>query len=364
MKKVLLYGYDQRNLGDDLFVHTIANRYPDVKFYLWSDAVNKTTFSCLKNLVVLEQDSSKMKFLKRIRPSLAAKYKNRKDNSFDYIVFIGGSIFIEYGNWQHNLAWWEYEASKHPIYVLGANFGPFHTEEFRKGFSKIFKKVEDVCLRDRYSQALFSDVEKVRYAPDILFSYPLQEKPLDEKQIFVSAIDCASKDEGDNRLTGYEHSYIETMVYLLTGFVEKGYKVVLSSFCKAEGDENAIKRIRSEIPADRTTIINYDGTNSQEVLDKISESSMIIASRFHAAIFGFAADKPVFPVIYSDKTKHVLEDVGFKGQYLDIRHLEQIDVNSLLENLDGQRLSNIDRLKKESELHFMKLDQVLMKSSR
>ena len=359
MKRVLLYAYDQLNLGDDLFVHTIANRYPDVKFYLWSNAVNKTTFSRLKNLVILDQKSSKIKTLEKLRPSLAAKYKNRKDNSCDCIVFIGGSIFIEYESWPQTLAWWEYEALNHSIYVLGANFGPFHTEAFRDGFSKIFAKIEDVCLRDRYSQALFSDVEKVRYAPDILFSYPLQERPLAEKQVFVSVIDCASKDEGDNNLTNYEHSYIAMMVKLLTCFIEKGYKIVLSSFCKAEGDLNAIERIRSAIPADSAIVVDYNGTNSQEVLDKISESSIIIASRFHAAIFGFAANKPVFPVIYSDKTKHVLEDAGFQGKYMDIRHLEQIDINALLADLDRQRLSDIDRIKKESKLHFMKLDQVL-----
>lgn len=359
MKKVLLYAYDQRNLGDDLFVHTIANRYPDVKFYLWSDAVNKTTFSCLKNLEVLDQDSSKIRFLKKIRPSFVAKYKNQKEDSCDCIVFIGGSIFMEYDNWQQTLAWWEYEAQRHKIYVLGANFGPFHTDAFRDGFSKVFEKIEDVCLRDRYSQALFADVETVRCAPDILFSYPMPERNADEKKVFVSVIDCASKDEGDNDLTVYEHAYIETMVTLLTGLIEKGYKIVLSSFCKAEGDENAIEKIRAELPEDKTKAVNYNGTNAQEVLDQISESSMIIASRFHAAIFGFAADKPVLPVIYSDKTKHVLEDASFQGQCLDIRNLEQIDIDALIKNSDRQRLPKIDQLKKESESHFMKLDPLL-----
>ena len=32
MNSVFLYAYDRQNLGDDLFVHTITKRYPDVQF--------------------------------------------------------------------------------------------------------------------------------------------------------------------------------------------------------------------------------------------------------------------------------------------------------------------------------------------
>ena len=47
MKKLFLYAYDRRNLGDDLFVHIITKRYPDVKFYMWSDKMNRETFACI-----------------------------------------------------------------------------------------------------------------------------------------------------------------------------------------------------------------------------------------------------------------------------------------------------------------------------
>ena len=40
-KRCFLYAYDKQNLGDDLFVHTICNRYPDAQFYMWSAPVNR-----------------------------------------------------------------------------------------------------------------------------------------------------------------------------------------------------------------------------------------------------------------------------------------------------------------------------------
>lgn len=358
MRKLFIYAYDRVNLGDDLFVHTIANRYPDVKFYLWSSAVNKTTFSCLKNVVVLDKDSSWMKFLNKIRPSLTVRRKNKLEMACDAVVYIGGSLFIEFENWKQILNWWEYEALNRHFYVLGANFGPYHTEAYRERISGIFANMKDVCFRDRYSYSLFSDIETVRCAPDILFSYPMKNETSREKQVFVSVIDCASKEEGDNKLINYEQAYIENMSSMLTELIEKGYKVVLSSFCKCEGDENAVEKICSQIPSEMTTVINYNGVNSQEVLAQIEKSAFIIASRFHAAILGFAAEKPVLPVIYSDKTKYVLEDVGFKGIYLDIRCLEHLDVNNVISNINNQMLDNIDEIKKDAQLHFKKLDNI------
>lgn len=362
MKKVFLYAYDQINLGDDLFVHTIVNRYPDVKFYLWSNNLNKTTFSRLKNLTAVDSDSTWIRFLRKIRSSFAARYKSRKEKVCTAVVYIGGSLFIEYENWKQINSWWEYESLNRNFYVIGANFGPYHTAAYRDSFAKIFSNMRDVCLRDRYSQALFSDVETVRYAPDILFAYPIQEKQLDEKQVFVSVVDCTSKDEGDNKLADYQQSYIYSMVNVLKGFIGKGYKIILSSFCKAEGDEAAVELIRAMLSTDMVEVVNYNGINAPAILDKISESSFVIATRFHAAILGFAAGKPVLPVVYSDKTSHVLEDIYFAGQYLDIRKSKQIDIDSLLMNKNNQKLSEIDKIKKQSEIHFMKLDQILNKN--
>ena len=44
MKKIFLYAYDHVNLGDDLFIETIVNRYPDTEFYFWTDNENKKVF--------------------------------------------------------------------------------------------------------------------------------------------------------------------------------------------------------------------------------------------------------------------------------------------------------------------------------
>ena len=66
----------------------------------------------------------------------------------------------------------------------------------------------------------------------------------------------------------------------------------------------------------------------------------------------------MFPVFYSDKTLHVLEESGFNGKYADIRQLAQVDFG-FQEEIEKQKLYNIDEIKMQSEKHFMKLDEVL-----
>lgn len=49
MKKVFLYAYDKINLGDDLFIENLVNRYPHVKFIMISNKENKNNFKNLLN---------------------------------------------------------------------------------------------------------------------------------------------------------------------------------------------------------------------------------------------------------------------------------------------------------------------------
>ncbi len=363
MKKVFLYAYDKVNLGDDLFVHTICNRYSKVKFYLLSKKYNKLTYKNIKNLKVIDQDSMFLNFMNKLYPSLCSRYKAKLEKKCDAVVYVGGSIFIEYKNWKQILTWWDYEAANRHFYVLGANFGPYKTEAYRNELANILNNVEDVCFRDKFSFNLFNDVNKVRYAPDILFGYNFPDLK-EKKQIFISVIDCASRDSGLDKIANNEDNYIALLLKYINDYAYNGYNVVLSSFCKIEKDEEAVDKLIKHINVkirNQVKIINYDGTNIDELISTIAESELVIASRFHASILGFATNKPVLPVVYSDKTINILNDLNFEGLYFDIRTLTRFEVDNILKlDFEKQKLQNINAIKKESNGHFMKLDNLLL----
>lgn len=360
MKKTFLYAYDRQNLGDDLFVHTITKRYPDVQFYIWSDKENRRTFASLPNLKVIDQDSVWIRSLRKLRPSFVPKYKEWLEQRCDAVVYIGGSIFIEYPNWEQICTWWEYEAKNRPFYVLGANFGPWHTEAYRQKMEDVFRNCRDVCFRDRYSRDLFRDVSTVRQAPDILLSYPMSRVPVKEKQIFVSVIDCAGRDESHD-LSRHDERYVANMAKLLRTYLDDGYSLVLASFCKSEGDEAGIEKILAAMgcgnhPCIRT--LCYDGTNAAEMTEAIAESEFVIATRFHGVILAMNAGRPVLPILYSDKTSCVLQDLGFEGLIPDLRDGTEWHVAECRQSLERRKAMPAEAIA-AAQGHFSKLDRLL-----
>ena len=361
MKRIFLFGYTRSNLGDDLFILTLIRRYKSTCFYLYGN--KKSSYITARNMKMVDSDSWVIRQAKKIRPSLAARIHDYLESRCTATVYIGGSLFIEYKNWKTILTWWEYVAEHRKFYVLGANFGPWHTEEYRNQMADIFSKMQDVCFRDTYSQKLFADVPSVRYAPDILLGYPMPKTSLRTKQAFVSVINCETKDEGDNQLNVFNRQYEKVLAELIDCLIEKGWKVVLSSFCKYEGDEAGIEKVLKNVQdISHIEVVNYDGTNTEKVLCCLAESEIVYGSRFHAVILGFAARRPVVPIIYSDKTKRVLEDMNFSGRLFDIREMNDNDGLKMAEIADSyekQYLGNIDCLSEQSKEHFKALDSLI-----
>ena len=365
MKKIFLNAYDKQNLGDDLFIHTICNRYPKTKFYLWSDKKNKENFKRVKNLAVIDEANARfVRVLKKIRPSLAARYKLRLQKKCKAMVYIGGSIFMEYADWQSSINWWRYWTDNFPYYAIGCNWGPYKTEEYLQGMATVYESMQDVCFRDKYSYDKFAHVSTVRCAPDILFSYAMPKVDKKDKTIFVSLINCLKRGEGAHiHFTDFDESYLNNLAKLLTEYLQNGYSLTLASFAKIEGDEEAVLRLREKMGIagsdERLKNLFYDGTNHEEVLSAIASAEGVIASRFHAAILAIAAGRPVLPIVYSDKTLHVLEDMGFAGKVLDLRKKESISFEEAQENFRTLQLPDREKLAKEAQNHFAKLDKIL-----
>ena len=324
MKSVFLKAYSRNNLGDDLFIYVICNRYKN-KFTLLSNKKLPYELRKLNNLKVLNNYIYTLykKFFKKGK--LYNFKEQRIKNKSDIFVYIGGSIFIEYDGFNRNNLFKEFS---HPqMYILGSNFGPYFTKTFLLAHKEMFKNAKDVCFRDNYSYSLFNNISSCRVESDILFSIDYSSYISNKKKVCISVIDCNNKDKGFTKI--YENFIID----IINKYFNLNYEVVLMSFCEAEGDEVAIVK-------------------------ELGSSEIIIGSRFHANIIGLSMNKVVIPVAYSDKTLNVLKDINFKGRIFDIRHLDEFDVN-LLTDKDLEYKINVDKYRKDAEKHFEKLDQVL-----
>lgn len=361
MKKAFLYAYDHVNLGDDLFIRTIANRYPKTRFYLWSDKKNRRIFQKSRNIKVIDKNSVFLKILEKLRPSLTVRYQEFRKKKSDAVVYIGGSIFMEYPTWKDIVNWWRNQVQKYPFYVLGANFGPYHTEEYRKAMEAVMDEMQDICFRDQYSYQLFGNIDKVRLAPDILFSYPMPKIKQKKKQIYISVINCEKKEDGKYR--EYRDEYENALCEIINSYLEEHYNVKIVSFCKDEGDEEAgqrlLERFKNHKEGERIAHLNYDGMNSDEVLEELASSEFVIATRFHAIILSLASGQRVYPIIYSGKSKNMLQDIGFTGNCIDLKHMEEFSLAKFKENMEKLHGTDVSEAIQDSENHFSQLDKVL-----
>lgn len=357
MKKVYVRYYDKENLGDDLFLKIVVDRYQDDfilrksydagKFVASSDVtVNRESFSLSKIDKILSRFLG-TRFIMALLQIMRS----------DLLLYVGGSLFMD----NTSIAYWSrerkfYEQIKIPYYILGTNVGPVKTKRFIDILHNIFTGAQDVCFRDKASYALFKDVSSVRVATDIAFT--LDTKHFDsvtqEKRIVFSVIDAYKKFDIETAA-----KYEQEIIKLVKKSIENGYRATFISFCKYEGDESAVEQILAKMDNDLRKKVDkymYRG-DLGEALTVLAKSETVVASRFHASILGLVFGKKILPMAYSDKTTNILNDMNFEGPVIDIRKIDEFDGSTF--DFSGLKINDVSAQKTLAEKQFQELDKVL-----
>ena len=353
---VFLRFYNAQNLGDDLFVKIVSERYGKYNFVILRGGLNSSSLS-YQNIHTVPGYvlTNWHKLLGRLTGD-RLRLMTRVAKKCKTFLYVGGSVFIE-----GNLAQWYIEQNFYknlqmPYYILGANFGPYNSGEFLDISRHIIAGAKDVCFRDKASFELFRNIDSVRVATDIAFVLDTHkfDSESEGKIVLFSVIDARKK--FDNHTA---NMYEGLLINLASNYAKDGYKVIFMSFCKFEGDEDTINRILDKItPSLRHTIDSYMYKGKiDEALALIASSEVVVASRFHASILGLLFKKKVLPIVYSDKTIHLLQDLRFKGPIVDIRTID--DYEGSMINADDLQYNNIDRQINLAEEQFRELDKVL-----
>lgn len=350
MKRIKLSMYLKCNLGDDLFLDIISRRYPNVSLYSTAKRSNRKRFA-YKNV----------RWSSLIARAYRKIFKKNKDGlkKYDAHVLLGGSMFIDKKISKDELR----ERNKNlktsiPLYILGANFGPYYSDYFLSEHKKIFSKAKDVCFREHYSADLFNDLENVRVAPDIVFGLDKKRFEIkNDKKVIISAINLESRE----KLSQYQDQYENRIAEIAQKYTDGGYEVVLMSFCKAEGDQLAIDRIYDATKDNKKiTKYCYDG-DIDKALNEIASSEIVIGTRFHSVVLGLVFEKKVLPIIYSNKTKNMLKDINYKGKLIEISEMDNLSADEVMKY--PYSYGSVDKLAKESEKHFEKLDKFLKENN-
>jgi len=358
MGKNLVKGYFKKNLGDDIFLKILLERYENNNFDIYSSfdykEVYKTKnfkFYSTKNVVNIFRVLLN-KFLKLFNKNRSILIENIK--KYDNVILIGGSIFME--NEQIDLEYYKNNQFnyKNSNYILGANFGPYKTKEYVNIHkSEIFPKVKDICFRDMYSYKLFKELPNTRCASDIVFSLNTNSIRINTQNIAVISVIDVTKDNMKFDQEIYNKKIVELINYLR----KKNMKIILMSFSEPQGDEVIINDIMSMLEEKKDVEKYFYRGNIEQALDVLGNSKIVFGTRFHANILGLLLGKTVIPISYSDKTINVLKDMNFNGKIIKVQDIDKFDVNSLTEE-DLSYKHDVSYQIKDAQRHFEKLDEV------
>lgn len=156
MSKIYLAGYFRKNLGDDPFIKTIANRYPNSSITILVEPKFTEPYADMPNVKIVKYVFCR-RLLNRFLSIIGIKnFIERKFISKnDLIVEIGGSIFQQVAKETITSRRLNYLKSNKPIFIIGSNFGPFTTNDYYKAYKEYFSKVNGVVFRDKESFSLF-----------------------------------------------------------------------------------------------------------------------------------------------------------------------------------------------------------------
>lgn len=357
----MIYAYTEFNLGDDLFIKLLCERYPNTQFILYAPKNYEILFKEILNLKVYPNDTLFVRAVNKIFRLFNIKrnfIRFKIAKKCNAMVYIGGSLFMQGENWKERyLDKEEMYIENKPFYLLGANFGPYKDNEFYLIYKEMFSKFTDISFRDRQSYELFNELPNVRIADDIIFQLKVQPRITDQtNNVVISVI----KPSFRKNLSSYDDVYYRKIKDIIVLLNLKGYRVTLMSFCEKQGDQEAVERIIELLPFNNKKMVNhyYYKYDIDETINIIANSRFVIATRFHSMILGWVLNKPVFPIAYSSKMTNVMNDIGFKGQYTDINNIDQLKPQDVLGAIQSKPIDVSESIK-NSEKHFEKLDDLL-----
>lgn len=366
---LFVQGYWGNNLGDDLFLEALCNRYPNVQFTISGKKNFISVFKNIKNLNVIQQKNN---FITKLTNKIYSKYGiltpyDKLGFNYDGYVEIGGSIFI-LPNKENIVDMWlkrrKFIIERNTNYfIIGSNFGPYFFQKQLIEYRNFFSKVTSINFRDLNSYEMFSDMPNVNVAPDVVLNIDDEKYTVIKKNnyvvISVVNLKIKAKSPGSEELISFDKEFEDKLLELTLYYLSHGYdEVVLMSFCESEGDlktcKNIVNRIREINYRKRVEIFSHRDINKS--LNIINGASLIIASRFHAMILGWVFQKPTIVIGYSGKTQQTVDYLNVNQKVLNVEEFIKLSVEEINNFQFLIDINTLKNLRKESEEHFKELD--------
>jgi colanic acid/amylovoran biosynthesis protein len=350
--------YLDNNLGDDIMGETLINYLQNkgIKCYLLAN--DDFTYSNFINKF------SGVNIVGELSKNII------KENKIDLYIRIGGSMFphntIKEGVFRY-LTLYKYKMMKRngvKIYILGCNVGPFKSSIGVRATKGIIKLSDLITCRDKETLEFISKIKNKDYFifPDIVFSRKDLRRSVKREN---DVLGISMYTGYTSSLRKYNFAYSNMMINIINRYLEikRNGKVKLFVFDSGyNSDYPTAHRVYNNInDKNRVRIIDYNG-NIKDFMDEYNKCSVMIGTRFHSIVLSLLFNIPVLPVIYSNKTRNILNDLNYKGPKIEITNCEDINIDNVIQSIcePSVLLNNVDdKILQDSEGHLNVLSSYL-----
>ncbi|WP_429029845.1 polysaccharide pyruvyl transferase family protein [Aeromonas veronii] len=354
--------YLDHNLGDDLFLDTLLQRYPEHDFYVGVP-------NHIKHLNIYFKKYSNLKIIKPI--SLINAFRLIR---FDAHILIGGSVYMDL-NKSFRKLWLSRllksficTATGKPFFVIGANLGPFNTKVGKLMLWVHFNLIKHISVRDLHSYELLKKWKRFGTFsnwPDIVFSHEdgFVKRKRKNNTLGVSIINT-------KRHLEVQDIYIKKMCELIIQFLAKSpsNRAIIMGFDGGLENDGAViekilldDKIRAHFECGIVEVINYTPAISMfDYLKKFNECSAVVCSRFHAMILAMKYEQNYFPICYSEKMENVLLDMESNVSGIKYEKISELNVNEVVDHLLDDNSDLFDRARiHTAKEHFNCIDKLI-----
>jgi colanic acid/amylovoran biosynthesis protein len=361
--RILLSAYLDSNIGDDLFVDQLADRYRDHQFDLICENPASLSIDLLRHQNIRTVG---------LKQALLELY------SFDVLVIVGGSIF------QDIPAYYKYDFRRNAlvtlarilgkaVFIIGCNIGPIHSKVGERFTRYCFALANAVSVRDSASFALLEFWRcRTPYTmgSDLIFSYPfkLSRKISPQpRRLGISVVNV-------NRPKAETALYVQKLAELARVHLHKGVGQEVTFFGfngggNGQNDSLPIAAIVRQLEAYHRQIkVQQYGPSVaiSEFVESFVSCDYVVCSRFHSVVLALSFGIPFFPIVYSGKTLNLLHDIGYTGEVGHYLTMKDVDARAVLTELNRpERSLSVSRHYIESShSHFAALDHFIAGKSK
>ncbi len=237
-----------------------------------------------------------------------------------------------------------------PVVCLGQSVGPFRSPRLRAVVSQVLRRADAVVIRESESLAT---IQTMRIAPERLHLGTDMAFALDREgparrvtalragrlRVGVTARNWSFPHSPDRQAAQrhYEDALVEALQHLLA--VHDAEIVFLPQVIGPGADDDRLveRRLAARLQRPEQVQVLEDNLAPSELIRLIGGMDMLLATRFHSAIFAMLARVPVVAIAYEHKTTGIMRRMDLGQWIVPIETVSGPRLIELIEALLAQR---------------------------